>query len=877
MKNRFFAAYEAIILRRPLITLLISLLIIGWLSTHIPSFKLDASADSLVLEGDQALKYYREISKRYASEDFLLVTYRPQQDLLADDSLATLDKLRQELAALPGVSSVVTILDVPLLESPKVTLDEVAGGDGLRSLRTPGIDKELVLAELTHSPIYENLLTSADGQTTALQVNLQRDEKYQALLVRRESLREREAQKLLSNVEQAQLVEVEQQFREYAASVNQKQSQLVDAVRGILIPYREDAQVFLGGVPMIAADMISFVKSDLVVFGTGIIVFIIITLSIIFRRPTWVLLPLVTCLLSAAFMLGLITWLDWRMTVISSNFVALLLIITLSITIHLVVRYREMVAGFPELSQRELVTQTAFFMIKPCIYTALTTMVAFASLVISGIRPVIDFGWMMTVGVTAALVISFIILPCTLMLLKKPKGLVKVSDETPATLQFAALTERHGSLILWTAGLLTVISIVGVTRLEVENRFIDYFHESTEIYQGMEIIDAQLGGTIPLEIILDAVPDDFVAAVPEVANTEQAQANAEEFDAIFSEDISDDFSADTATKSADDEFFTDEFAEDFSDDFSSDDADSEEPSYWFNRSGLSRIEQVHDYVDSLDETGKVMSLATSYKVLRGLTSGIDDIQLTLIQRSLPADINNILIDPYLNEEIDQARITVRVKETSHTLRRADLLKQVQGHLVDELGFQPEQVHLTGMLVLYNNMLQSLYRSQILTIGAVFIAIVLMFVVLFRSLSMALIAIAPNLLAAGLVLGGMGLAGIPLDIMTVTIAAISVGIAVDNTIHYVHRFRTEFPLDHNYLATMYRCHRSIGKAMFYTSITVIIGFSILALSNFNPSIYFGLLTGTAMFAALIGSLLLLPQLLITFKPLGPNQPLANDKG
>ncbi|MEE8059749.1 MAG: MMPL family transporter [Pseudomonadales bacterium] len=860
MKNRLFSIYETLILRWPLVSLLVTLAVIAWLSTHIPSFKLDASADSLVLEGDVALEYYREIGKRYTTEDFLLVTYQPEQELLSDPVLKKLDKLRGELAALEGVSSVVTILDVPLLESPKVTLDEVAKGDGIRTLRTANIDKALVRQELKNSPIYKNLLTSADGRTTALQVNLQRDEAYHLLLTTREDLREQSRDGTLSIEQQQQLAQVEVDFREYSVSVDEQRSQLVDSVRNTITPYRDDASIFLGGVPMIAADMINFVKSDLVTFGSGIILFIIVMLSIIFRRMTWVVLPLATCLLSAAFMLGLITWLDWRMTIISSNFVALLLIITLSITIHLIVRYRELLSTNPEMDQKQLVKQTTYYMIKPCIYTTLTTVVAFASLVVSGIRPVIDFGWMMTVGVTASLMIAFIILPTGLLLLRKPEFVATGSSGVAITLRFAAFTDRHGTMILWVTAALTTLSFWGVSRLEVENRFIDYFHESTEIYQGMEIIDAQLGGTIPLEIIIDVEKEESVVE-PTAVNTSVVSASEE---AVDSDDFDDEFS----------DGFDDEFGDDFSD---GPDGDGAEPSAWFNRAGLARIEQVHDYIDSLEETGKVMSLATFYKVLRGLTPRIDDIQLAIIQRSLPDNINAILIDPFLNEDIDQARVTVRVMETSRTLRRAELLKKVQYHLVNELGFQEEQIHLTGMLVLYNNMLQSLYRSQILTLGAVFIAIVLMFVVLFRSLSIALIAIAPNILAAGIVLGGMGLTGIPLDIMTVTIAAISVGIAVDNTIHYVHRFRTEFPKDRNYLATMYRCHGSIGKAMFYTSITIIMGFSILALSNFTPSIYFGLLTGAAMFAALMGALLLLPQLLITFKPLGPNVEVSNLDG
>ncbi|MBL4827476.1 MAG: MMPL family transporter [Spongiibacteraceae bacterium] len=837
MKQRLFSFYEMLVLRRPLVALLLSLLVIACLATNIPSFKLDASADALVLEGDSALKYSREISKRYATEDFLLVIFKPQKDMLSSPVLAKLDALRDQLVALNGVSSVVTILDVPLLQSPKISLDNLTA-DNIRSLRTPGIDIELVRAELKNSPLYESLLTSPDGQTTALQINLPRDATFYELLYSREALREQQQNGSLNLEQQQKLQDVEAQFSEYSMQHNEKQHELVEKVRVILADYRDDAQIYLGGVPMIAADMVSFVKSDLVIFGTGILLFIIATLTIIFRRFIWVALPLATCVLSAVFMLGLITWLDWRMTVISSNFVALLLIITLSITIHLVVRYRELLLTRPELDQQELVKLTVASMIKPCIYTSLTTMVAFASLVVSGIRPVIDFGWMMTLGVTAALVIVFIVIPCTLLLMKKQNNHHAGSDGVATTLRFASVTERHGKLILWVGGILAALSLLGVSRLEVENRFIDYFHESTEIYQGMEIIDAELGGTIPLEIIIDADLNN---------------------EPVISESSSDEGDSDE---------FADEFADEFTDDFG-DDGGGVKSSAWFNRAGLTRIEQVHDYIDSLEVTGKVMSLATPYKVLRELSTGIDDIQLTLIQRNLPDIIRTAMIDPYLNEEIDQTRIVVRVMETSPDLHRAQLLIDIRDHLVNELGFKEEQIHLTGMLVLYNNMLQSLYRSQILTLGAVFIAIVLMFLVLFRSLSMALLAVAPNILAAGIVLGGMGLFGIPLDIMTVTIAAISVGIGVDNTIHYVHRFRVEFPKDQNYLATMYRCHGSIGKAMFYTSITIIIGFSVLALSNFTPSIYFGLLTGTAMFAALMGALLLLPKLIMTFKPLGPN--------
>lgn len=850
--------YERGILRAPYISVLICLAMTAWLASYIPSLKLDASADSLVLEGDAALDYYRESSQRYSSEEFLLVTYRPEGDLLSDSSLHQLAALRDELKQLPGVSGVQSILDVPLLNSPKIALSEITKADSIQTLSNEGVDRELVRVELQESPIYKGLLTSPDGQTTALQVNLSVDSNYTSLLQQRETLRAKSRDGILNADEKALLGRVEQEFKDYSAVVSERQSALVASARKIIDKYRGGADMFLGGVPMIAVDMIAFVQSDLVVFGSGIIVFVVIILAIIFRQLRWIVLPLLTCSASALFMLGLLSWLDWRMTVISSNFIALLLIITLAIGIHLIVRFRELEAKSPGSTQRELVLETVLLMAKPCLYTSLTTMVAFISLVVSGIRPVIDFGWMMTVGIVAAFVITFVLLPAILCLLPRGKSVVGGDDDKGLTLVFAAFTQRHGGSILLVSLLLLATAGYGISRLEVENRFIDYFHESTEIYRGMEVIDAELGGTIPLEIMIDLKQ---FAAEPEVV-IPVAVANGSE-EAGFSDSFSEEF----------DDGFSDDFEDEFSDDFGEDDFGSDQPafkqSYWFSVAGLERIKAVHDHLDSLPETGKVLSLATMYEVVKDLMGDdVDNVQLALVQSALPASIKDIMVTPYLSEEIDQARITLRVKETSRELRRDEFLKNLRKHLVDDIGLDSEQVHFTGMLVLYNNMLQSLYRSQILTLGAVFVAIMLMFLVLFRSFSLALIAIAPNMLAAGIVLGGMGLAGIPLDIMTITIAAIAVGIGVDHAIHYVHRFKREFLQDQNYLATMYRCHASIGKAMYYTSLTVIIGFSILTLSNFNPSIYFGVLTGLAMLASIVGSLLLLPQLIITFKPLGP---------
>lgn len=854
MSERLLSLYDRTILKHPKTVLVLLAVVIAMLATYIPSFKLDASSDSLVLEGDKSLRIFREVGKRYSSEDFLIITVEPRGDLYADDVLLEISALRERLLAFDRVSSVTSMLDVPLLQSPKIKLSELS--ESLNTLRDD-VDRELVREEFKSSPVYKDLLVSRDASTTAIQVNLKRDTHYVELLEQRERLQQLIRDGSASSEQRAEFDRVFQEFRDYQAEFNQQQSLFVDEVRILLDEFRARGvakQIHLGGVPMIAADMISFVQSDLLVFGTGIVIFMICILSIIFRRLRWVSLPVLVCISTVTLMMGFLAFLDWRMTVVSSNFVALLLIVTLSINVHLIVRYRELHGAGEFKSQHQLVRETVHFMFTPCLYTAMTTVVAFVSLVVSGIRPVIDFGWMMTIGIGVALVLSFLILPCVLMLLPRQDPIP--SGTTGAfTIRFAAATERFGSLILVAASAIAILAGIGISKLEVENRFIDFFDESTEIYQGMELVDAQLGGTIPMEILLTSSDLEF-----------DGSEESDEFSDDFSDDdefADDDFSDDFENEEQ--EEFSDDFGDDFSD--ASDESNSG-PSAWFNRAGMSRVEQLHDWLEAQPETGKVMSLATLYKLMQILVGkDIDDIQLVLAQQSLPDSIQDIMIRPHLIDELNETRITVRVKETSKELRRNEYLQRVAAYLENDLGFSKDEYEITGMLVLYNNMLQSLYRSQILTIAAVFVAIMLMFIVLFRSFSLAVIGIIPNILAASIVLGGMGLVGIPLDMMTITIAAISIGIGVDNTIHYIHRFKREFVFDQNYLATMYRCHGSIGKAMYYTSCTIIFGFAILALSNFKPSIYFGLLTGVAMLAALLGALLLLPQLLVALKPLG----------
>lgn len=590
---------------------------------------------------------------------------------------------------------------------------------------------------------------------------------------------------------------------------------------------------------MIADDLVTFIRSDLRIFGSAVLVFLMLTLWIIFRQIRWIILPLITCTFSVIITCGFLGFFGWEVTVISSNFISIQLIITMAITIHLIVRYRELAGLNPEMNQRQLILESTIFMARPCTFAVLTTVVGFASLVFSGIFPVMNFGWMMSAGIGVSLFLTFLIFPVLLM--QVPKAMPNTSFESRFALTkiFADITERHGKSILIISVAALIMSILGALKLNVENSFIDYFRENTEIYQGMKTIDQQLGGTTSLDVVinLEQSEDDSQIATTE-EKTEVKIEDEEEFDA-----------------------FEDEF-----------DESAGEAQYWFTAEKMKRIEEVHDYLDGLQHTGKVLSLGTMLKIGKTLNSGkpLDDFLLALLYNELPEHFRKIIMDPYVSVENNEARFYVRIRDSEPDLRRNELLKQIQFDLKDKLDIPEEKGRLANVLVLYNNMLQSLFRSQILTLGVVIVAFLIMFIFLFRSVTIALIAIFPNVLSIGVVLGFMGWMGIPLDMMTITIAAISVGIAVDNTIHYIHRFRFEFARDRDYLAAMHRSHESIGYAMYYTSITIIIGFSILVLSKFIPSIYFGLLTGLAMLIALVAALTLLPQLMIVLKPLGPEK-------
>jgi predicted RND superfamily exporter protein len=821
--------YQKSVLNSPKLTLLVAAAFVALVSLGTFQFELDASAESLVLENDQDMINYRTVAERFGSSEFLIVTYTPPWPLFSDKSLSLLKSLRDDLKALPRVASINSLLDVPLLENPPVPVADLL--DNIKTLEHPDVNVKAAKLELINSPLYNNMLLNLDQNTTAIQINRPFDTAHRDLTKSREALWEKRDTEGLSLDESRLIQELNKSIKDLNAHNAEVLHKDIIKIRQVLLPYQQQAQIHLGGVPMIADDMITFVESDMYMFGVGVFLFLVVTLLFLFRRIRWVFIALACCTLTVLVMTGVLGLFNWRVTVISSNFASLLLIMTMSMCIHLIVRYREAHADSPDATQWELVKETIDHMFKPCFYMALTTMVAFNSLIFSGIRPVIDFGWMMATGVMVALILVFIFFPVFLLIAGKRTESNSGNNHSPVTDFFAWLTLRHSISMIVANVILAVVVLLGLGRLQVENSFIDYFHESTEIHKGMKVIDQRLGGTTPLEIIL----------------------NFPKLEAI--EELDD----------ADDDFFEDDddFGEEFAIDAEADDK------YWFTIEKVNQIKKVHQFLDRQPEIGKVTSLATMVQVAEKINGeALGSFELALLYGAIPDDFKAIVLDPYASPENNQARINMRIYDSLPNLKRAELLERIETGLQEELGLEEDEYMMAGMMVLYNNMLQSLFTSQILTLGAVFIGIMLMFMFLFQSWKIAAIALVPNLLSAGAVLSVMGWAGIPLDMMTITIAAITIGIAVDDTIHYIHRFKEEFEACRNYKHAIKRCHASIGKAVYYTSLTVVVGFSILSLSNFIPTIYFGLLTGLAMLIALVQVLTLLPGLFIVFKPLGP---------
>ncbi|MGB1805182.1 MAG: efflux RND transporter permease subunit [Candidatus Pseudothioglobus sp.] len=746
------------IIKKPTWSLIAFLIIVCSSVLQIQNFSLDASSESLSLDGDNNLELYFATQETFGSDESLVISYSVKDGtILSKDQIISLRSLRDDLLELEGVNSVVSILDVSLFQSPPLSLVELASE--VYTIDNGKADQSLISKEFKNSPLYSNNLVSADLKTTALLIPLANDDPR--IIIDDEVLR-----------------------------------LLIEKIRLTMDAYRDEATLYLGGVPMIRNDVIDFIKSDLVVFSLAVILTMTIMLTILFRKIRWVLIPITISVIGALFMTGLISSIGWKVTVISSNFFSLLLVMTLSVIIHLVVRYREISNQNLDQNNSETIRQTLNQMIRPCLYTVITTIAAFASLTASHVQPVIDFGLMMSIGVTVAFVLSFIGFAIFMMLLKQPKS-SQESKKSFALEKLALVADKKGKSIILSCTVIALISTFGLSKLSVENSFINYFKKDTEIYQGLNFIDKELGGTIPLEIVFN----DLASA------------------------------------------------------------------YWADASLREDFHGIHNYLEQIPSIGKVLSIDTFMQVLKEANNGKtpNGFLLTLGKNNMPDFAKSQVLKPHISDVTDQIRIVARVKETMNGLERNQLILDIKKSLVENFYFDEGDFYFTGTFSLYNNLLQSLFSSQIKTIFTVFSIIFVLFVIVFRSISVALIAVIPNTLPSLIILGLMGLMGIPLDIMTITIAAIAIGIGIDNAIHYISRFKTELLVDGDFVSSMYRAHNSIGVSMFYTAATVAIGFVVLILSHFIPSIYFGIFMAIAMLSAVIVNLTLLPKLLITFKP------------
>jgi len=811
--------YKKLIIDFSKLTFLLIAITLVFSIYHAKNFNLDASSDALLLEGDEDLRYLREVNERYGSKDFLVLTYTPISSFTENETILNLQLLKSKIEKLTWVDSVITVIDVPLLKSTDEGLM-----DRLKNYKTlayPEIDKKRGFEEIINSPIYQNYVISEDGKTSGIVVYLKKDERLAEYLKVKDKYFNQSNETGLTKEEKSNYKNFLKEYEKYKNLYNKRNSQNIAEIRDVIKKYGENAKIHLGGIPMIADDMMSFIKSDIIVFGIGVFIFIVFTLWFIFRNIKWVLMPLLGCATSVIIMIGLLGFMGWKVTVISSNFIALMLILNMAMNIHITVRFLQLKKEHPTFSKEKTVLEASKKMMLPILYTVLTTICAFLSLIFSDIKPIIDFGWMMTLGLIVSIIVTFLLLPSLINIFSKDIEInVRDTEKSVITSFLASIAKKRTILVLSLTSLILIASILGISKLEVENSFINYFDKETEIYKGMKKIDDDLGGTTPLNVIL-------------------------KFPVIEKDKTDDEFS---------------EWDEDSSS------KNEEKSKYWFTRDKMDKILKVHDYLDSLPEIGKVLSFGSILRVAEDLNQKeLQSLEIAVLYSKIPVEIKKEIISPYISVEKDEARISVRIKDSQDKLRRNDLIEKIQKDLNTKLGFSKDEYKLAGVLILFNNLLQSLFKSQILTLGIVMLGIFAMFFILFRNLSLSIIGVVPNFIAAFFILGIIGLMEIPLDMMTITIAAITIGIAVDNSIHYIYRFKEEFKKINDYNKTLDRCHSTVGIAILNTSITIVFGFSILVLSNFIPTIYFGFFTGLAMLLAMISVLTLLPKLLLIYKP------------
>jgi len=721
------------------------------LFSWVDKFRFDASSETLVLEEDVSFELYEQINERFSSSEFLVVALS-SDDIFSNESLVNLRDLEVKLEEVVNVTNVISVLDAPLFEQPKLSLVKSATND--KYLLIDDLNLESAKQELIESPLFNRLIINEDGSAVAMQVNLDDVEDYDAT---------------------------------------------VKQIRNILNK-EVSFKSFLAGPAMIVSDTISFIKNDVLIFGclTFLLFFVLL---IVFFKDFWsAFIIMSNASLVIYLTISLLGYFDWPISIVSSNFLALLFISSVAVSVHMIVKLRE---GRANNLPYEESLEKIFI---PCLYTALTTMVGFLSLLFSNIQPVIDFGKMMAVGVVVNLFVSFMFIPVLIGL----KGITKSSEFSLSEIYYSYFYLNTKKLFQ-TIGVPAIFLLLPVfiylsSGLKVENRFIDYFDESTEIHQGMKFIDEELGGTTPIDLVF-TLPEEEVFI--------------DEDDLFFSED-------------------------------------SETSQYWWRQKNMRLLKSIQADLNELSELGKDLSIVNGVLLAEKLNNfnEMGDLELAFVRNSLLTNEKaKDLLSSYISSDDRSARITFRIIDSYEDINRNELLNHIDSYLQKKLENTDVEYQLSGLGVLYNNLLQSLFGSQITSLVFVFAAIFLMLLLLFKSLLTSLIVLFIPLVAVGFVFSFMSIFSIPLDIMTITIASISVGMSVDYAIHIAWRFREEQKISKSdaEINTIY----TSGQAVLITATTVIIGFLVFVFSNFNPTVLFGLLSALAIFISAALALRLIP--------------------
>lgn len=805
----------------------------GLMASRLGDFRVEASSDSLSLEDDPGMEVYDKSRAAFGNDEYVFITVT-RDDIFTKEGVAFVKELTDKVAKVKGIKSALSITEIPLFLSTK-------GPPSLPSLYMRGVagqpkldDKRVVLEkakiELTTSEVYSGSLISEDGKTAAVLATFEIDENLRKLMDYWVDLKRKI--KVAKGDELAKLkAEFEKVNPEYRAKETDRKDKRIQIVRDLraLIAAENEAlkksqvkgKVDGSGLPMIIVDMVDYIHDDLKTFAVASVGFLALFLGLVFQRFRWIFLPLITCIGTALLILGVFVLQDKRTTVVTCNIPSLLLIIGLAHTIHIIVRFQERSAQFPDAEMWDNLKAALRAIVVPCFYTALTTGVGFLSLMAAGIRPVIDFGFHMGLGVALAFLLSFTVFPASILLLPKFTGGKGKKDSMGRS--SVALGKLAQFALNWRVPIVLLsiivlsVSLYGTTLITVETRFIDYFRSDSPIHKSLSFIDKELGGTTQFEVIISGKKGFF--------KTKEGLKAAQNADAVLQK------------------------YRRRPEDIGSESPESKERVVG-NIVGLSSI---------VNEATKIVHGAGMKKATK----------LFALNKIVPR-LGQETLQSYVTKDWSQIRVVARIHDTALDLDRNEFIAKIDKDLRGQL---PKDVtmEVSGIFVIYTNMLNSLTGSQYSTGFSVLGLIFVMMLLLLRNVRAAMLCMIPNTLPIVFVLGLMGLLGIHLDMATVMIASVSLGIAIDGTIHYTVRFREEYAKDGDAHAAVKRSHQSIGIAIFYTTLTCIVGFWVLALSNFVPNLYFGMFTGVAMLASLFGALTILPISLAWVKPFkGPEK-------